>query len=152
MGSEMCIRDSSKTISLIENHKDFKNIKIIKDFPESLPLIMLDRDQIQQVFMNLLVNAQEAMPRGGSIYITANLTQDKKYIQVLFSDTGIGISEENLNRIFDPFFTTKEKGTGLGLSIVLGIVENHGGELEVKSRIGEGTTFIIKLPTEQEGE
>ena len=142
----------SKTISLIENHKDFKNIKIIKDFPESLPLIMLDRDQIQQVFMNLLVNAQEAMPKGGSIYITVNLTQDKKYIQVLFSDTGIGISEENLNRIFDPFFTTKEKGTGLGLSIVLGIVENHGGELEVKSRIGEGTTFIIKLPTEQEGE
>jgi len=142
----------SKTISLIENHKDFKNIKIIKDFPESLPLIMLDRDQIQQVFMNLLVNAQEAMPKGGSIYITVNLTQDKKYIQVLFSDTGIGISEENLNRIFDPFFTTKEKGTGLGLSIVLGIVENHGGELEVKSRIGEGTTFIIKLPTGQEGE
>jgi len=142
----------SRTLSLIENHKDFKNIKIIRDFPESLPLIMFDRDQIQQVFMNLLVNSQEAMPEGGSIYISAKLSLDKKYIQIQFTDTGAGISEEHLNKIFDPFFTTKEKGTGLGLSIVLGIIENHSGKLDVKSRIGEGSTFIIKLPTNQSEE
>ncbi len=135
-----------KTISLVENHKDFRNIEIVKDFPDSLPVIMFDKDQIQQVFMNLIMNAMEAMTGKGSLRISAGLSADGHFIEISFRDTGAGISEENLRRIFDPFFTTKEKGTGLGLSISLGIIENHGGRLEVSSEAGKGATFIVKLP------
>ena len=141
-----------KTVSLVESHKDFKNVEIVKEFKEGLPLIMFDKDQIQQVFMNLIVNAQEAMPDGGRIIIRAKMSDDNKFIEIEFSDSGTGISEENINKIFDPFFTTKEMGTGLGLSISLGIIENHGGKLEVSSAPGEGATFRIRLPIEKEGE
>jgi signal transduction histidine kinase len=141
-----------KTISLVENHRDFRNIEIVKIFADSLPLIMFDKDQIQQVFMNLIVNAQEAMPQGGKITISAGLSENKEFIEITFADTGSGIHEENIDNIFDPFFTTKEMGTGLGLSISLGIVENHGGRLEVTSAPGQGATFKVKLPVEKEGE
>jgi len=141
-----------KTVSLVESHKDFKNIEIIKDFSENLPMIMFDRDQIQQVFMNMIVNAQEAMPVGGKLYLRAGMSADKKFVVISFTDTGAGISEENLDKIFDPFFTTKEMGTGLGLSVSLGIIENHGGRLEVRSAAGKGSTFTVKLPVEKEGE
>jgi len=136
----------NKTIVLLENHKDFKNIHIAKEFPEKLPPIMFDVDQIQQVFMNLIVNAQEAMPKGGTLHISAALNQNGDQIEVKFCDPGIGIGEKNLKEIFDPFFTTKEGGTGLGLSISLGIIENHGGKLEVISSPHEGSTFVVKLP------
>jgi two-component system NtrC family sensor kinase len=136
----------NKTISLIENHKDFKDIEIIRDFDQKIPLLMFDRDQIQQVFMNLVINAQEAMPSGGTLYISAGVTQDEDYIEIKFRDTSAGIEKDNLGKIFDPFFTTKEMGTGLGLSISLGIIESHGGKLEVVSSPGEGSTFIVKLP------
>jgi len=141
-----------KTVSLVENHKDFKNVEIVKDFSASLPLIMFDKDQVQQVFMNLIVNAQEAMPEGGKLYIRAGVSADRKSVEIEFTDTGAGILEENLDKIFDPFFTTKEMGTGLGLSISLGIIENHGGKLDVKSRPGQGATFHVRLPVEKEGE
>jgi len=141
-----------KTVSLVENHKDFKNIEIIKDYSEPLPMIMFDKDQIQQVFMNLIVNAQEAMPSGGKIRIGARLSEDKKFVEIEFTDTGTGISEDHIDNIFDPFFTTKEMGTGLGLSISLGIIENHGGKLEVASAPGRGASFKIRLPVEKEGE
>jgi two-component system NtrC family sensor kinase len=136
----------NKTVSLIENHKDFRNIEIQKHFTVTLPPIMFDIDQIQQVFMNLIVNAQESMPSGGTLCIDAGISADQEYIEILFKDTGTGISEENLEKIFDPFFTTKEKGTGLGLSISMGIIENHGGKLEVTSSKGQGTAIVVKLP------
>jgi len=139
----------NKTVSLIENHKDFRNIEIQKHFPATLPPIMFDVDQIQQVFMNLIVNAQEAMPSGGTLRIHAGISADKEDIEILFQDTGTGISEEDLEKIFDPFFTTKEKGTGLGLSISMGIIQNHGGKLEVTSYKGHGTAIVVKLPLAQ---
>ncbi len=138
-----------KIISLIENHKDFKDIKIIKEFDQKTPLIMFDKDQLQQVFMNLVINAQEAMPSGGTLYISAGVTRDGSHIEIKFLDTGIGIEKDNLGRIFDPYFTTKETGTGLGLSISLGIIESHGGSLELVSSPGDGSTFIVKLPVAQ---
>jgi signal transduction histidine kinase len=136
----------NRIISLIENHKDFKNIKIIREFDQKIPLIMFDKDQLQQVFMNLVINAQEAMPSGGTLYISAGVTQDGDYIEIKFLDTGTGIEKDNMGKIFDPYFTTKEMGSGIGLSISLGIIESHGGKLEVVSSPGDGSTFIVKLP------
>ena len=135
-----------RTLALIANHKDFKNIEIIRDLPPQLPLVMIDRDQMQQVFMNLIVNAGEAMPLGGTLRVSAGITPDQGAVEIRLQDTGTGIAEKDLGKIFDPFFTTKEMGTGLGLSISLGIVENHGGRLQVESQPGQGSTFTVQLP------
>jgi signal transduction histidine kinase len=102
--------------------------------------------------MNIIVNAAEAMHGTGTLTITTGLSGDEKEIWVDFSDTGEGIPQENLSRIFDPFFTTKEvgKGTGLGLSTSYGIIDGHGGRIDVKSQVGKGATFRIELPVEPE--
>ncbi|MHB8075802.1 GAF domain-containing sensor histidine kinase [Desulfosporosinus fructosivorans] len=104
--------------------------------------------QLEQVFVNLLSNAKDAMPEGGEIIVRSKVDIDDKMVQVEVSDTGTGISDEMKSRIFDPFFTTKEKGvgTGLGLSISYGILENHGGSLKVESELGNGSCFSILLP------
>src|SRR6185369_17294011 len=94
----------------------------------------------------LLLNACHAMPGGGDLTLNTSLSSDGNYVNAEVKDTGCGISEEDLNRIFDPFFTTKSDGTGLGLSISYGIVENNGGKLGVKSKIGAGTAFTVMLP------
>jgi two-component system NtrC family sensor kinase len=100
------------------------------------------------VFVNILLNAGDAMPAGGIIIIKTDRWEN--HVRVIISDTGIGISEKNLGKIFDPFFTTKEaKGTGLGLSVSYGIIERHGGEIEVESNAGTGTTFTIILPIQE---
>ena len=101
--------------------------------------------------MNIIVNAAEAMHGNGTLTITTSPAPDRKTVYVEFTDTGEGIPEENFNRIFDPFFTTKEVGkeTGLGLATSYGIVEDHGGKISVKSKVGEGTTFTIELPIHQ---
>jgi len=125
---------------------DFENIVIRKNYGSELPLVSVDPNQIRQVFMNLFINAGHAMPRGGGLEISTYRSEDGKYVCAGLQDDGDGISEENLARIFDPFFTTKTEGTGLGLSISYGIIENNGGKIEVKSRVGEGTTFIVMLP------
>ena len=125
---------------------DFSNIVIRKNYSRDLPQISVDPNQIRQVFMNLVINAGHAMPHGGDLEISTYRSADGKYICAGLKDNGVGISEENLARIFDPFFTTKLEGTGLGLSISYGIIENNGGKIEVKSRVGEGTTFIVMLP------
>jgi PAS domain S-box-containing protein len=126
---------------------------------ENLWLVNVDATQIHQVFMNLFVNARDAMPNGGQISASAeNITIDAEstrsqiqapvgsYILITISDTGIGMNSEILERIFDPFFTTKETGTGLGLSTVQGIVRTHGGSIEVESEVGQGSSFKIYLP------
>jgi two-component system NtrC family sensor kinase len=125
---------------------DFENIVIRKNYGSGLPSVSVDPNQIRQVFMNLFINAGHAMPRGGELEISTYRSEDGKYVSTGLQDNGDGISEENLARIFDPFFTTKTEGTGLGLSISYGIIENNGGKIEVKSRVGEGTTFIVMLP------
>lgn len=137
------------TISIMENQFHVKNIKLIKKLKENIPEIMLDVNQIEQVFVNILLNSIEAMTEGGTILITSECDQHLVYIT--FQDTGYGISEENIGKIFDPFFTTKsgKKGTGLGLSVSYGIIKKHNGTIEVKSKINEGTTFIIELPIKQ---
>jgi two-component system NtrC family sensor kinase len=136
----------------LENQALFYNIEIVKNLPPELPRIRGNASQLKQVFMNIIVNAAEAMHGTGTLTITTGLSRDEKEMWIDFADTGEGIPQENLSKIFDPFFTTKEvgKGTGLGLSTSYGIIDGHGGRIDVKSQVGEGTTFRIELPVEPE--
>jgi two-component system NtrC family sensor kinase len=135
-----------EVVTFFHKQPDFNTIVIRKNYGRDLPQISVDPNQIRQVFINLVINAGHAMPHGGNLEISMYQSADGKYICAALQDNGVGIPEENLARIFDPFFTTKTEGTGLGLSISYGIIENNGGMIEVKSRVGEGTTFIVKLP------
>ena len=138
-----------KSIDLISHQASLQNVKIEKRMKPDLPKIMVDVSQIQQVFINILLNAIEAMPEGGTLTVSSET--EGKMVAVRFADTGIGIPEELLPKILDPFFTTKTqgKGTGLGLSVSYGIVERHRGKLEVKSQVGKGTTLTVKLPIKE---
>ncbi len=138
----------SRTLQLLENQASFQNISIIKKLNQHLPQIKVDRDKIEQVFWNLMINASEAMPNGGTLNITSQFSTDKKYIEIAFVDTGKGISKENINKLFDPFFTTKSSGTGLGLAVSYGIIEQHEGKIKVKSELSRGSVFTISLPIE----
>ncbi len=133
-------------ILLVRNQTSFRNIKIEKNLSKDLPEIMADPDQIQQVFINIILNASEAMTRGGDLIIESKMDANENSIVVSIKDTGPGIPEHIRDKIFDPFFTTKEHGTGLGLSISYGIIEQHGGTINVESVTGNGTTFTIYLP------
>jgi two-component system NtrC family sensor kinase len=132
----------------IENQALFHNIRIVKNLDPSLPLATGNAGQLKQVFMNIIINAAEAMHGTGDLTIATSSAPDQNSILMEFTDTGEGIREENLSRIFEPFFTTKDvgKGTGLGLATSYGIIEDHGGKIFVKSKVGEGTTFTIELP------
>ncbi|MFW6113723.1 MAG: ATP-binding protein [Actinomycetota bacterium] len=123
-----------------------ENIKVIKDFEEGLPSVMLSRDNIRHILLNLLENAVQAMPGGGIITIRAHDTGNG-FVEMRVEDTGNGINTDNIESIFEPFFTTKEGGTGLGLAIVHKILLDIGGDVEVRSQKDIGTTFILKLPT-----
>jgi len=133
-------------VLLVRNQASFRNVNIERYLNDNIPEIMADKDQIQQVFINFILNASDAMPNGGEIKISSSVIENGEYVEVKFIDTGLGISEGNKHKIFDPFFTTKESGTGLGLSISYGIVEQHGGTINVESELGKGTTFIVHLP------
>jgi signal transduction histidine kinase len=109
---------------------------------------MADKDQLKQVFFNVVVNASEAMTRGGSLAIRTKWVQDRSQVAVHVADTGPGIDPEHMNKLFDPFFTTKEMGTGLGLAISYGIIKAHRGHIELNSKPGEGCEVIITLPAE----
>ena len=139
-----------------------KNIGCVVRIAPDLPAVLGDRTQLNQVLLNLCVNARDAMPQGGSMLVTAQADEVQRfpgvlvtdgtpgtYVRIDVTDTGPGIAEEMLTRIFDPFFTTKgsEKGTGLGLSTVVGIMRSHQGQVTVRSGPGQGTTFSIYLPT-----
>ncbi|MCX5884882.1 MAG: PAS domain S-box protein [Proteobacteria bacterium] len=136
----------------LENQALFHNIKIVKHLASPLPIIQGNPNQLKQVFMNMMVNAAEAMSEGGgSLTITTGINSDPSSIFITFQDTGIGIDPAIQSKIFDPFFTTKEvgKGTGLGLSTSYGIIQSHHGNIQVKSEAGEGATFTIFLPVSQ---
>jgi PAS domain S-box-containing protein len=147
------IRDVIKEVLLLLN-KDVKNnqIELVEKYAPNLPAVHGDFQQLQQVFLNLFLNSIEFMDPGREkkIFITAwekKTGQKKRILEISVTDTGTGIDDEHINKIFDPFFTTTAKGTGLGLSITYRIVQRHGGSIEVKSKKGMGTTFIINLPT-----
>jgi len=136
----------TRTLRLLENQASFQNIKIIKELSPELPRVKLDEDKIEQVFWNLIFNAAEAMPNGGLLKIQTKASEDEKYIEIRFEDTGGGIPENNLHKLFDPFFTTKSSGTGLGLAVAYGIIDQHHGKIDVKSKAGQGSTFTVHLP------
>jgi len=144
------------TVRIVEQPAHLRDIEITVDLDRTLPPIWIDADQIKQVIMNMVVNAQHAVEEKGSITVStrrspdprASATEPKPMVEISIVDTGCGIPETNLRRIFDPFFTSKDvgKGTGLGLSVSHGIVEAHGGLIEVESKVGEGSTFRVLLP------
>ncbi len=140
-----------RVLSLVEKQVLFQNISIKKILDPHLPMAMIDKTQIQQVFMNIILNAAEAMQGKGSLSIYTQLLEDNHFIEIGFTDTGCGIPQENMKKLFEPFFTTKEEdnGIGLGLAISYGIIKNHGGNIEVKSQVGKGTTFLIRLPVDK---
>jgi two-component system NtrC family sensor kinase len=140
-----------KVASLFQQLPEFGDVTITRRYDRDLPEVYTDPGQIQQVFVNLFVNAGHAMPRGGSLTVCTELSEDGAYVCAEIVDTGCGIPAEHLNSIFDPFYTTKSEGTGLGLSISYGIVENNGGRIEVDSIVGKGSTFTVMLPVDGEG-
>ena len=135
-----------RTVRLIANQKKFEHISIEEALQNDLPEVRGDMNQLQQVLLNLALNACVAMPSGGRLTIATKAGDGRVLMNV--TDTGCGIKEELLEKIFEPFFTTQPvgKGTGLGLSVTFGIVEQHGGTIEVHSQEGQGSTFTISLP------
>jgi signal transduction histidine kinase len=138
----------SRTLFLLENQSLFQNIEIEKRFGESLPPVQADIQQLNHLFMNIILNAAQAMDGKGNLTIETFKVPAKEQIGVEISDTGPGIAEKDIPHLFEPFYTTKEegKGTGLGLSLAYGIVENHGGHITVRNRSGDGAAFNIVLP------
>ncbi len=138
-----------KSLSLLENKLKLQNIKLHSMLDSTLPLVPCDFSQIQQTLMNIIINGAEAMPQGGELTVKSCHLPEEGFVKIEISDTGTGISEEHITKIFDPFFSTKEsgKGVGLGLSIVYGIINEHKGSIVVRSKLGKGATFVVKLPT-----
>ena len=136
---------------LLEREFRVSNIQLVRDYANNLPEILLDPDQIRQVFLNLLNNAGDAIEGSGTIALTTR--RDDHFVRITIADTGKGMSSEQMVKIFLPFYTTKEvgKGTGLGLSISLSIVEAIGGRIEVQSMPGAGSSFTVVLPVHSEG-
>jgi two-component system, NtrC family, sensor kinase len=137
-----------KILVFASQHRGGKNIEKRLELKEDLPPVYVDPKQIQQVFLNLFLNAVQAMPQGGTLTVQSELAvvDGVDTVQVRVTDTGAGIPPQILEKIFTPFFTTKAQGTGLGLPICHRLVEQHGGRLLVKSKDGEGTTFTVELP------
>ena len=135
-----------ESVALTRKQAAFKDVNLTHELADSIPAVFLDKGQIQQSMINLILNAIEATAPGGSITVISKLESENKNIEIAVIDTGHGISAEDLSKIFDPFFTTKEDGNGLGLAITHGIIEQHHGTIDVASKKGEGSTFKIKLP------
>jgi two-component system, NtrC family, sensor kinase len=143
-----------EVIAMREREASFDNIAFEKAYDKNLPAVFTDPSLLRQVLLNIINNAIDAIPRGGSVLVRTGRGDDGETLVIAVRDTGIGIPPENLNKIFDPFFTTKApgKGTGLGLSICHGIIQKLGGNISVTSQVGKGTTFSIQLPIEQRKE
>lgn len=137
-----------RSVSLFANQPAFHNIEIVRQYGEDLPTVRADPAQMQQVFVNVIMNAADAMHGDGMLTLDTRWDSASEYVEIRFSDTGGGISQDALEHVFEPFFTTKGvgQGTGLGLSICHGIVQKHGGVMKVSSQVGQGSTFVVCLP------
>lgn len=140
----------NRSFELAAHSAELQHVQVVKELDPSLPKTMADFDQLQQVFTNLILNAIQAMPGGGTLTLRTS-TEDKQ-LKIEVQDTGVGISPENMRKLFTPFFTTKRevKGVGLGLAVAYGIIQRHQGKIEVKSKEGEGSTFTVYLPLRHE--
>lgn len=145
-------------LSFVEKMAEKSGITIKSDLASELPPCLIDVRQLRQVFLNLLKNATEAMPKGGTITvrcgyrpggISAGISANEGSVTVEVEDTGIGVPSRDLETIFKPFYSTKQKGMGLGLSLCKGIIEKHGGSIRVESQEGKGSRFIVEIPSDQ---
>ena len=140
------------TLVFIQHQMEMNKVELITDLADSLPKVMGNSNQLQQVFTNILLNAIQAMPGGGKLIISSALREKEdslpERVEIFFADTGCGIPEGNINKIFEPFFTTKKvgEGTGLGLPVSYGIIKDHKGEISVESQVGKGTKFTLWIP------
>jgi signal transduction histidine kinase len=134
-----------ESVKAIKKEIDQNNINICMEL-NGVPKTMLDKEQMEQVIINIIINSVQAMGKDGNISISTSFIKEFNMVQVSISDTGGGIKKEDQDKVFEPFYTTKDKGTGLGLAICSRIIENHDGYIDFKSREGEGTVFLIKLP------
>jgi len=142
----------SQMLTFIHNEAEAHKIKVYRHFDDNLPNCEVDRREVKQLFLNLLKNAIEAMPNGGELHARMYLGESKDAICIDIRDTGHGISETEMRTIFRPFYSTKPNGTGLGLAFCRRVVEEHGGEISVKSKLSEGSTFSVVLPVRQGGD
>lgn len=146
----------AETIELVQTHLRHGQVTVAIDFCPHLPRLIAHPDQLRQVFLNLMLNACDAMPHGGQLHIATELSRDHdagmQYVVVVVRDTGVGISPEHMPHLFEPFYTTKPQGTGLGLAISAHIVTQHGGHIQVESTPGAGSTFTVLLPVDRAGE
>jgi two-component system sensor histidine kinase HydH len=145
-----------KTLQLLAKEAEGKGMEVVPSLVDGLPPVRADAEQLVQVFLNLSLNALQAMPDGGRLFVSSAIRRATRrgaaaaFLEVRFRDTGVGIPPSDLRNLFIPFFTTKEKGTGLGLPISQRIIENHGGTIEVRSQAGMGATFTVLLPVESD--
>ncbi|NVL89784.1 MAG: hypothetical protein HWN69_02140 [Desulfobacterales bacterium] len=153
MGSVDVNRALRGVIGFMEDHVLFKGISIQTHLDPALPMVTANENKLEQLFINLILNAGESMEGDGTLALRTGFEPDANQVRIECSDTGNGIADEHKERIFEPFFTTKRrsKGTGLGLSISHGIVDLHGGTIAAESNGGQGSTFIIFLPVAEEG-
>jgi two-component system NtrC family sensor kinase len=148
-GAQLNLNDEIKeTVNMVETQMDFINIEIVFKLESNLPFIIVDKEDLKQIFINLLVNASQAMEKKGKIEIATKYDAVNNIVSMELKDTGPGILPENRNKIFDPFFTTKRlgEGTGLGLSVSYGLMKTWGGNIAVDSDYGKGATFILTMP------
>ncbi|MBE3568857.1 MAG: PAS domain S-box protein [Bacillales bacterium] len=132
------------TVDLLTPQALMTNVQLLVEMDQNLPAVYAESNQLKQVFINIIKNAIEVMPKGGNISIQSKV--EKEYVCIMISDEGTGIPEEKIKKLGEPFYTTKERGTGLGLMVSFKIIKEHNGKVEVKSKVGEGTTFYIYLP------
>jgi signal transduction histidine kinase len=142
----------TETMNFLHHQPMFRNIQVVTEISEDLPMISVDANQLSQILMNLLLNAAQAMPERGRITISATKVKFEENVEIAVADTGAGIPADILPHVFEPFFTTKRgKGTGLGLSISQAYVHSHGGAIRLESLPGRGTTVRLTLPIRQQG-
>jgi signal transduction histidine kinase len=135
-----------RACSLVRGRVSRDRVRLVKRVSRRLPKVMLDEKRLEGAFLNFILNALDALSRGGSLIVATYLDTLAREVVVTFTDTGVGIPEENVSRVFDPFFTTKKSGTGLGLSICHHIIARHNGSIRIKSEAGKGTEVTVRLP------